>query len=121
MNPATHLVYVTAATFGTIDDHSAVVVVDGRTHRIVDTIPIGPGPKAIAVNPRTNRIYVTGQSGTDSGQALAVIDGASNALLATIPIGPFGRYYDNPLGLAVNTRTNTVFATNPLEGMAVHR
>ncbi len=116
VNPATHLVYVTAATFGAIEDHSAVVVIDGRTNRIVRTISVGPGPKAIAVNPRTNRIYVTGQSGTDSGQALAVIDGVSNTLLATIPIGPFARYYDNPLGLAVNAQTNAVFATNPLEG-----
>jgi len=93
-----------------------VKVLDGRTGKIVATITTGPGPKAIAVNPKTGRVYVTEQTGTDGGQAVAVIDGHTRKLLATIPVGPYQKYYDNPLGLAVNARTNTVYASNPLNG-----
>jgi YVTN family beta-propeller protein len=45
-----------------------------------------------------------------------VIDPAARSVIATIPIGPFERYLDNPFGLAVNAATNTVYATNPLDG-----
>ena len=37
-------------------------------------------------------------------------------MIATIPIGPYERFLDNPLGLAVDSRTNTIYATNPLDG-----
>ncbi len=116
VNPVTHLVYVTSATFGAIADHSTVKVIDARTNKIVHSIPVGLGPKAIAVNSATNRIYVTEQRGTDGGEAVAVIDGATNHVVGSIPIGTYERYYDNPTGLAVNNRTNTVYATNPLDG-----
>ena len=111
-----HLVYVTAATWGSTNDHSVVVVIDGRTNRIVRRIPVGPGPKSIAVNAKTNRVYVADQSGMDAGQSLAVIDGATGRTIGVIPMGPYARYYENPLGLAVDSRSNTVYATNPLEG-----
>ena len=32
------------------------------------------------------------------------------------PDGPVPRYYENPLGLAVDGRSNTIYTTNPLEG-----
>ena len=116
VDPVRHLVYVTSATWGSTNDHSVVVVIDGRTNRIVRRIPVGPGPKSIAVNAKTNRVYVTDQNGMDAGQALAVIDGATGRTVAVIPMGRYARYYENPLGLAVDTRSNTVYATNPLEG-----
>ncbi len=116
VNPATHLVYVTSATFGAVADHSTVKVIDPRTNKIVHSIPVGPGPKAIAVNPRTNRIYVTDQSGTEAGASVAVIDGATNTVVASIPIGSYDPYAANPTGLAVNNGTNTVYATNPFDG-----
>jgi len=116
VDPVRHLVYVTAATWGSTDDHSAVVVVDGRTNRIVRRIAVAPGPKAIAVNPRTNRIYVTDENGTDAGQAVAVINETTGTIIATVPTGPYARYYENPLGLAVDGRSDTVYATNPLQG-----
>jgi YVTN family beta-propeller protein len=116
VDPVRHLVYVTAATWGSTNDHSVIVVIDGRTNRIVRRIPVGPGPKAIAVNATTNRVYVTDQNGMDAGQALAVLDGATGTTVAVIPMGRYARYYENPLGLAVDARSNTVYATNPLEG-----
>jgi DNA-binding beta-propeller fold protein YncE len=115
-DPVRHLVYVTSAVYSPSEVVGHVKVLDGRTGKVVATITTGPGPKAIAVNPKTGRVYVTEQTGTDGGQAVAVIDGHTRKLLATIPVGPYQKYYDNPLGLAVNARTNTVYASNPLNG-----
>jgi YVTN family beta-propeller protein len=116
VDPVTHLVYVTAAVYTPFDVHGSVEVIDGRTGKLVDSIPTGPGPKAVAVNPTTHRLYVTGQSGTDSDLVVSVIDSRSGTLLTMIPIGPYGQYYDNPFGLAVNRKTNLVYASNPLDG-----
>ena len=116
VDTATHLVYVTSAVYEPHDVHGSVKVIDGHTGQLVDTIPIGLGPKAIAVDPATQRVYVTEQTGTDGDLAVAVIDAAAGKLITTVPIGPYGDYYDNPFGLAVNTRTNTVYASNPLDG-----
>ncbi len=116
VNPVTHLIYVTSATYGAIDDDSSVKVIDPHTYKIVRSIPVGPGPQGIAVNAATNRIYVTGQSGTDAGASVTVINGATNKVVGSIPIGSYERFYDNPSGLAVDSHTNTVYATNPLEG-----
>jgi len=112
----THLVYVTAATYTPFDVHGGVEVIDGRTGKLVRSIATGPGPKAIAVNPATHRLYVTGQSGTDSDLVVSVFDSRSGTLITEVPIGPFGQYYDNPFGLAVDTKTNMVYASNPLDG-----
>ncbi|MDQ1509359.1 MAG: trimeric autotransporter adhesin, partial [Actinomycetota bacterium] len=116
VDPVTHLVYVTAAVYTPFDVHGRVEVIDGRTGKLVHSIPTGPGPKAIAVNPTTHRVYVTGQSGTDSDLVVSVFDSRSRTLLTALPIGPFGEYYDNPFGLAVNRSTNMVYASNPLDG-----
>jgi DNA-binding beta-propeller fold protein YncE len=72
------------------------------------TISLAPpanAPWAVAVNPTTNRIYVTGEGG-----GVGVIDGASNSVSATIsPTGPFsGPHY----GIGVNPTTNRVYASN---------
>jgi YVTN family beta-propeller protein len=116
VDPVTHLVYVTSATYTPFDVHGAVIVIDGRTGKVIHSIDTGPGPKAIAINPKTHRLYVTGQTGTDSDLAVAVINGLSGRLITTVPIGPYGEYYDNPFGIAVNAETNTVYASNPLDG-----
>ena len=116
VDPVTHLVYVTAAVYTPFDVHGSVEVIDGRTGKLVRSIPTGPGPKAIAVNPTTHRIYVTGQSGTDSDLMVSVFDSRAGTVVAVVPIGPYGEYYDNPFGLAVNTKTNMVYASNPLDG-----
>jgi DNA-binding beta-propeller fold protein YncE len=116
VDPVRHLVYVTSAVYSPTEVVGHVKVLDGRTGKVVATIVTGPGPKAIGVNPKTGRVYVTEQTGTDGGQAVAVIDGRTRKLLATIPVGPYQKYYDNPLGLAVDARTNTVYVSNPLDG-----
>jgi DNA-binding beta-propeller fold protein YncE len=116
VDPVTHLVYVTSAVYTPFDVHGSVKVIDGRTGKLGDTIATGLGPKAIVVNAATHRLYVTEQTGTDGDLAIAVIDTTTGKLITAVPIGPYGDYYDNPFGLAVNAKTNTVYASNPLDG-----
>jgi YVTN family beta-propeller protein len=114
VDPVRHLVYVTSAFFESDGVRGAVQVINGRNGRIVRSVPTGPGPKAIAVNPRTGTAYVTAATSVDGSTAVMAIE--RGRVVATIPIGPFERYYDNPFGLAVNPVTNTVYASNPLDG-----
>jgi len=117
VNPRTHLVYVTSAVFDPDAVRGRVTVIDGRTDQVVDVIPVGPGPQAVAVDPITNRVYVTAETGVDGDAAVTVIDGATRRIVATVPIGPYARYYPNPSGVVVDTGSNTVYASNPLEGV----
>jgi len=114
VDPVRHLVYVTSAFFESDGVRGAVQVIDGRTRRVVRSVATGPGPKAVAVNPKTGIAYVTAATGVDGGAAVMAIE--HGRVVATIPIGPFERFYDNPFGLAVNPVTNTVYASNPLDG-----
>jgi YVTN family beta-propeller protein len=56
----------------------------------------------LAVNPVTNRIYVTNQD-TNS---VTVIDGATDTVVTTISVG------DQPRGVEVNPVTNLIYVTN---------
>src|SRR5260370_42519443 len=66
------------------------------------TIRVGRVPAGVAVNPRTDTIYVANlNSGT-----VSVISGRINTVTATIHLG--GRF---PVGVAANPRTNTMYVT----------
>jgi YVTN family beta-propeller protein len=74
------------------------------------SIPVGPAPFALAVNPVTSSVYVT----TLGARTVAVIDGRRcNGTIvsgckrrpATVNVGA------TPGGIAVNTRTNTIYVT----------
>lgn len=69
---------------------------------VVATIPVGAGPSSVAVNPRTNRIYVANRD----SDTVSVIDGATNTVVSTIPVE------GGPTGVAVNAKTNRVYVTN---------
>ena len=58
-------------------------VVDGASNAVVATVPLGTWPVGVAVNPRTNRIYVA----NDNTNNVSVIDGASNTVVAAVAIG----------------------------------
>src|SRR5439155_1632479 len=78
---------------------------------VIATINLGPNTEAtafaVAVNPNTNKTYVTMNGGCCAdGHTVAVIDGSTNAVL---------RYVDvdlNPSMVAVNPRTNLVYVTH---------
>ncbi len=59
-------------------------------------------PEGIAVNPATNKVYVTNQDSDD----VSVIDGATDMVTGTIPVG------DSPYGVAVNPLTNKILVAN---------
>ncbi len=73
-----------------------------QAQSVVATITVGSGPARVAVNPTTNRIYVTNQF----RNTVSVIDGASNAVIATIPVG------NSPVGVDVNPTTNRIYVAN---------
>jgi YVTN family beta-propeller protein len=63
---------------------------------------MGFAPWAVAVNPRTNRIYTANEGSND----VSVIDGGTNTVVATVPVGV------GPRAVAVNPRTNRIYTAN---------
>ena len=80
---------------------NSVTVIDGASSTVVATVPVGNFPVDIAVNPASNRVYVTNASFDD--QSLSVIDGVSNTILSTIPLA------GTPAGLAVDATTGRIY------------
>jgi len=107
VNSRTNTVYV--LNYGpTASASTSVTVISGATNTVTTTISGLPAAaSAIAVNPTTNRIYVTGGAGSTAAApgSLSVINGATN----TVSILGVGY---NPEGVAVNTATNQVYVTN---------
>ena len=69
---------------------------------VIATVSVGMTPLRVAVNPSTNRVYVT-----DNGSnVLSVIDGNSDAVIATTPVGA------KPVGVAANQSTNRIYVAN---------
>ena len=58
-------------------------VIRERTDAVVAAIPVGRGASAVAVNPKTNIIYVT----NNRDSTVSVIDGHTRTVTATIPVG----------------------------------
>jgi len=99
VNPATNKAYAVSSTNATVS------VIDGATNTHLTDIPLGTDfPVAIAVNRKTNRIYVANEGGFET--RVSVIDGSTDTLLENIS------GFVNPLGVAVNIATNTVYVTN---------
>jgi YVTN family beta-propeller protein len=72
---------------------------------VIATIPIpgaAHGPYGVAVNPTTNRMYVTN---IHSGN-ISVIDTGTDKVVAVVPVG------EEPHAVDVNTSTNRVYVTN---------
>jgi YVTN family beta-propeller protein len=95
VNPLTNRVYVSMPT--------RLAILDGATNALITSLPL-PGTSsisAVAVNTRTNRIYVANE-GTDN---ITVVDGASNSVVATIQLLPTAY----PRDLAVDEAANRIF------------
>jgi YVTN family beta-propeller protein len=69
---------------------------------IVASIPVGANPYGIAINPVSNRIYVT----NSLDDTVSVIHGNTNLVIATVPVGTI------PRGIAVNSSTNKIYVAN---------
>jgi YVTN family beta-propeller protein len=76
---------------------------------VVATVPTQGSPSGAAVNPQTNKIYVTNYCGSDpscqSNGTVTVIDGVTNST-ATVSVG------SHPLSVAVSPVTNKIYVYN---------
>src|SRR6266568_2052358 len=97
LDPKTAMIYVTNAS-----EEGRVAVLSARSRRVVATVPVGHIPLFVAVNPRTNVIYVTNQE----EDTVSVISGMTNRVTATIPVGR------DPAGIAVDPRTDKIYVTS---------
>ena len=68
---------------------------------VTTSVGVGNNPQAIAVDTRTNKVYVANRG----SNTVTVIDGATNDT-TTVPVGT------DPWAIAVNTRTNKVYVAN---------
>ncbi len=107
VNPITNRIYVTHANgpeqWGSCSA-GYTSVVNGETNTVVSTIELPNTEFDIAVNPNTNRIYVTSHNCC----ILSVIDGATDTKMADIPLG--GGTWGGCWGVTVNPATNRVYA-----------
>jgi YVTN family beta-propeller protein len=77
----------------------ALLVLDGKSNKIIARTKIGRLPNSIAVNPRINRVYATNfLDGT-----VSVLNGRTNRIIATVKVA------ERCDSIAVNTRTNFVY------------
>ena len=73
-----------------------------RSEVEIPGIKVDDRPIDIAVNPKTNMVYVA-NSGSDT---VSVIDGANNKVVSNIPTGK------SPSAIAVNPKTNRIYTAN---------
>src|SRR5262249_36766355 len=102
VNPTTNTIYV--ALFGLPGSPSDVQVINGVTNVTTAAVVVGENASNVAVNAKTNTIYVTNDTSLGS---VSVINGAMNTVAATIGVGT------NLSGVGV-TPTNVIYLANPL-------
>ena len=87
-------------------DSDALVVIDGETHTVLDTIPgvttVGRGEGGVAVDPVTGRVFAS----KFGSNAVVILDGETHSILATVPVGA------RPHGLAVDLATGFAYVAN---------
>ena len=81
-------------------------MIDGQLDQVVKTIAVGRSPFNVAVNSKTNLVYVTNQG----DKTVSVIDPKTNSIKETIRIDGVPYY------IAVNDITNTVYVTTHAYG-----
>ena len=93
-----------AQPFAYITNQSAnsVSVFDTATNTVTVTLPVGTGPRSVAVNPAGTKVYAANITSND----VSVIDTTSNTVVATVPVGI------NPRGLAVDPTGKRVYVSS---------
>jgi YVTN family beta-propeller protein len=81
-----------------------VAVIDGATNDVVAAVQTGLSDftNEVAVNPATNRVYVT----DTFSETVTVIDGGSNTVVTALPVS-------RPNDLAVDMTSNRIYVTSP--------
>lgn len=80
----------------------SVTVLDAQTGEAIRSSPVGPDPRAIAVDARAHRVFVT----NDDGSSVSVLDARTGLPLATTQVGA------RPHAVAVDARTGRIFVAN---------
>ena len=105
VNVVTGTLYIGGSESTATGSESVVVAVSPKTGAVIATIPIsstpGFGVVALAIDPLTDRVFVSNAS----DNAITVINGKTNMVSASVPLG--GQV---PAGIAVNFLSCTVYA-----------
>jgi len=83
-----------------------LAVIDTVGNRVLTSIPVGSGPRGVAVHTSAGRAYVA----NSNSNTVSVIDIAGNTPVATVNVG------SGPWGVAVNPAANRVYVANSLSG-----
>ncbi len=86
-------------------------IVDDRTGRVMQVVRLPSGAYAVAVNEKTNHVFVVGAS----QDVVYMLDGATGALLQTLPVGQQDAD-DGGQGIVVNYLNNCVYVANYAAG-----
>lgn len=106
---ATHT-HRTAGQPSPADPKGRLVLLDRGTMQVLASAEVGYGPRSVAVNPVTNRVYVANAgTGLPQHYTVTVLDATTLQRIAEIPVG------QAPADVAVNTRTNRVYVANPYQ------
>ncbi|NIO72612.1 MAG: hypothetical protein GTN71_27235, partial [Anaerolineae bacterium] len=89
-----------------LSGEGSLSVVDGLEGRVLAVITGLKRPRGVAVNPTTNRVYVT-DTGADR---LVVMDGTNNEMLVSLPVGSY------PDAVAVDPEANRIYVANAGDG-----
>ena len=90
--------------YATNFNNNNVSVIEGESNTVIGTVAVGTYPYGVAVNERTNRIYVA--NGNINNSNVSIIEGESNTVVGTIIVG------NGPHGVAVNEKTNRIYVAN---------
>ncbi|GEM_PF-2648953 len=71
---------------------------------IKTSVAVGDSPISVAVNPETNKIYVSNLR----SDTVSIVDGSKNILITNLSVGT------SPQGIDVNPKTNLVYVVNQL-------
>lgn len=107
-DPATEHAYVLDAA------GMSELVLDTRSGRQIDRVPLGGSPDAVAVDSRRHRVYVAvGDANVPGSSALRILDARTDRPLGTIrlPAAPLGLPWA-PLGIAVDALNGRVLVTS---------
>jgi DNA-binding beta-propeller fold protein YncE len=79
-----HVDVATGRIFNNIEDKNAVVVIDTKTHSVVNTWPIAPGEGAsgMAFDAANHRLFLGAE------KLMVMMDSTSGKVVTTVPIGP---------------------------------
>jgi len=114
VDPVLHAVYISServAGNAPATGSDMVTVLDGPTGTINSTIPMGAGPRAVAVDPNAHTVYVA----NFWEATVSVIDGFAKKVTATVPV----EQISPSAGLAVDPNTHTVYVAVNNDALAV--